>query len=116
MNQYEGMRYIIVDNNAKILYDDIPFTNDYNTFTTYHEQLKKIHGQGTFLKYEECNRLINISNVQDYNKALTTITGQGMILLLEIRSDQYNDWRCKICDNKNTSNELICSVCKRKRY
>lgn len=116
MNPYEGMKYIIVDYNSKILYDDIPFTNDYNSFKAYNEELKKNHGQGTFLKYEENDRHINITNAEDYNKALTTLTGQGMILLLEARADQYNDWKCKICATKNTSDKLLCDLCKRKRY
>ncbi|OMJ93013.1 hypothetical protein SteCoe_4092 [Stentor coeruleus] len=115
MDKYEGMKYIIVDG-ANILYNDKDFTDNFNEFKAYHEGLKKKHGPGTFLKYEQGERLIDISNEQDYENSLCTMTGQGLILKLEIRSDQYNDWRCKKCSTKNLAVNLVCSLCKRNRF
>lgn len=115
-DDFEGMVYIIINDNCDILHDDRKFVNNYNDFLSYLQDLSKINGIGTKVRYElEDSRTLEIKNEQDFKNALNSLTGQGMVLRLIIPPTQQTQWRCSRCQLTNQPTETICKVCKYKR-
>ncbi|OMJ92986.1 hypothetical protein SteCoe_4063 [Stentor coeruleus] len=115
-DNFEGMVYIILDDNSEILYDDRKFINNYSDFLQYLQELTNANGTGTKLRYEmEDTRTAEIKGQNDFINALNSLTGQGMILRLIKPPAQQSSWRCSRCQLTNSPDLIVCRLCKYKR-
>jgi hypothetical protein len=118
-NDFRGLNFILYNDEKSQILESAPMTGEYSSFLAFQESVSKSRPEVGKICYEVLEsspgQPIAIENERNYFQALNEITGQGLILLSQKRSQSIGPWHCKRCQSKNQITNVQCSLCGFKR-